>query len=187
MRYSPINEPVWKWKRELGKPAWREQKPKVSRNCNGCSALRHRMGSPSRSRLPFLQPQVWIDTKETGSSEPRAAIQWGKASTQSLLKSALDQARCSWIWMSTVLPNQPSCMCNVFTVGASGKDRSKRVRLCVLPMTNCEVVAPIPARDGSSTGLSGKSIQEQKGDSNEKLCVTFSEIRSTTNLMCTWL
>jgi len=56
--------------------------------------------------------------------------------------------------------------------------------LSVLPMTNCVVVAPIPARDGSSTGLSGKSFQEQNGDSNENVCVSFSENWSTTRLLC---
>jgi len=71
------------------------------------------------------------------------------------------------------------------SVGAYGKYRSKRIRLSVLPMINCVVVALIPARDGSSAGLSGKSFQEQNGDSNENVCVSFSENWSTTRLLCT--
>ena len=71
--------------------------------------------------------------------------------------------------MSTVSPNQQWFMCNVLSVGAHEKDRSKRIRLSVIPMRNCVVVAPIQARDGYKAMLGGKSFQEQKGNSNENL------------------
>src|SRR6266699_3979255 len=105
MRYSPINEPVWKWKLGLGKIEWREQKPKASRNCNDCSALRHLMENSSRSRLPLLRPRVPAEPGEVESSEHFPATRWGKAHMRSNLSSVLDQAR-SWIWTSTVLHNQ---------------------------------------------------------------------------------
>jgi hypothetical protein len=112
-------------------------------------------GKPLQTTPSVPSPSAWIETKETGSSEPRAATRWGKAYTPRRLKSVLDQARCCWIWTSTVSPNQQSFMYNAF-VGAYEKDRSKRIRLSVLPMTNCVVGAPIQAHDGSRTGLSGK-------------------------------
>src|SRR5690242_8743795 len=111
MRCSPINEPVWKWKLGLGKTEWHAQKPKASRNCNDCSALRHRMGNPSRSHLPFLRPRVQAGPEEIESSEHCPATRWGKAHMRRHLTSALDQTR-SWIWTSIVSPNQQWFMCN---------------------------------------------------------------------------
>src|SRR5205807_7500506 len=97
MRYSPINEPVWKWRLERENIEWREQKPKTSRNCNGCSTLQHLMGNFFRSSLPRLRPLVLARGRETELSEHFLATRWGKAHMCSSLSSVLEQAR-SWIW-----------------------------------------------------------------------------------------
>src|SRR5712692_2284002 len=154
MRYSPINEPAWRWKPVLGNTEWHEPRPKVNGNSNGCSAPRHLMGNHFRPRLPLLR-MVRAGVRETESSEPLCATRWGKAQTPRRLASVLDQARC-WIWTSTVSHNQQWFMCNALSVGAHEKDRSKRIILSVLPMRNCVVVAPIQARDGYKARLGGR-------------------------------
>src|SRR2546429_1871186 len=172
MLYSPINEHAWRWKSELGNTEWHEPKPKLNCNSNGCLAPRHLMGNHFRPPLTLLRPMVRAEARETESSEPLSATWWGKAQSPRRLASVLDQAR-GWIWTSTVSHNQQWFMCNALSVGAHEKDRSKRIILSVLPMRNCVVVAPIQARDGSSTRPDGKSLQEQKRDPNEILWFTF--------------
>src|SRR5258708_1958004 len=106
--------------------------------------------------------------RESESSGSRAATRWGKAQSPRRGPSVLDQAR-GWIWTFPVSHNQEWFMCNVLSAGAHEKDRSKRIILSVLPMRNCVVVAPIRARDGSSTRPDGKSLQEQKRDAHPKM------------------
>jgi hypothetical protein len=163
MRYRLINELVWKWRLELEKIEWREQKPKTSRNCNGCSALRHLMGNSFRSRLPRLRPLVQAEPGEIESSEHFLATRWGKAHMRRQLTSVQDQAWC-WIWMYIVLPNQQSFMCNAESVEAYEKKCSKRIMLSAVTMRNCVVVALIQVRDGLGTRLDGKSRHQQKYD-----------------------
>src|SRR6266487_1230673 len=168
MRCSPTNEPVWKWKLGLGKTEWREQKPKASRNSNGCSALRFLMGNSSRSRLPLLRLWALAEPGEIESSEHCPATRWGKAHMRRHLTSALEQTR-SWIWTSIVSPNQQWFMCNAESVGVHEKECSKRIMSSVLPMTNCVVAAPTQARDGSNTTRAdGKSRQKLKRDRSRK-------------------
>src|SRR5579885_3018051 len=149
MHYSPINEPVWKWKLELGKTGWREHKPKVSRNCNGCSALRYLMANSKGLRLPLHQLRVPAKPGEIASSEHFPATRLGKAQLRSNLSSVLAQARW-WIWTSTVSPNQQWFMYNALTVGAYEKECSKRIRSSAATMRSCVAAAPIQVHDGSS-------------------------------------
>src|SRR6266699_1310994 len=53
-------------------------------------------------------------------------------------------------------------MCNAFSVEAYEKDCSKRIILSAVTTRNCVVVAPIQARDGSSTRAYGKLLQKQQ-------------------------
>src|SRR5712692_4692032 len=100
---------------------------------------------------------VQAGVRESESSEPLPATRWGKAQSPRRESSVLDQAK-GWIWTFPVSHNQQWFMCNALSVGAHEKDRSKRIMLSVLPMRNCVVVAPIQARDGSSTRPDGKSL-----------------------------